>query len=242
MTIGKITSNQINRTTAPNAATTANSNSKNIQNQITSKEQHLNRLTSDTKLSAAEKEKKRQEIQKEIDELNRKLELMRMRQEEAEKKAQVQQEKAAALKEESLSSERLNENRIENNPAEKTGTEQTATDKLPSDASKAADKEKPKPVSMPIEDVQKMLTADYALQKELAQKNVDAHRENTVNILESEIDQDRAHGADTASKEAEINAIRTKENFWTEEKKPEPVETQPATGMNVNAQVTVDMI
>lgn len=241
MTIGKITSNQIHSTTAPTAATTANSNSKNIQNQIVNKEQHLNRLSSDTKLSAAEKEKKRQEIQKEIDELNRKLELMRMRQEEAEEKAQANQEKAAALKEEALSAERRNDKRVENNPAEKAGAEYAATDKLPSDAAKVSEEER-KPVSMPIEDVQKMLTADYALQKELAQKNVDAHRESTVDVIKSEINQDQLRGSDTASKEAEIETIRTKENFWTEEKKPDPVETQPATGMNVNAQITVDSI
>lgn len=39
---------------------------KDIQNQITSKQQNLNRLSTDSEMSAEEKAKERQEIQKQI--------------------------------------------------------------------------------------------------------------------------------------------------------------------------------
>ena len=68
MNVGKITSNQINPTPVTPSVTSV-TNSKNIQNQIAAKEQHLNRLTSDSKLDEQEKEKKRRELQKEIEKI-----------------------------------------------------------------------------------------------------------------------------------------------------------------------------
>jgi len=252
MTIGKVTLNQINPTPAVNAESTATSNSKNIQNQITTKEQHLNRLSSDDKLSAAEKEKKRREIQKEIDELNRKLELMRMRKEEAEKKAESQQQKADARKAELLAKDIAKADSTKQISSEKAAEaiEKSTTDQQKADATKPVEDEKPKRVDMPIEDVQKMLTADYELQKELTQKHVDTQVERKVNVIESEMKQDERLGADTKAKEAEIEAIETKQNFWTEEAKKQQTaeqkevqtETNKATGMHIHAAVNVDTI
>ena len=252
MTIGKVTLNQINPTPAVSAESTATSNSKNIQNQITTKEQHLDRLSSDDKLSAAEKEKKRREIQKEIDELNRKLELMRMRKEEAEKKAEAKQQKADARKAELLAKTAANADSTKQISSEKAAEpiEKAATDQQKADASKPVEDEKPKRVDMPIEDVQKMLTADYELQKELTQKHVDTQVERKVNVIESEMKQDERLGADTKAKEAEIEAIETKQNFWTEEakkqqtaeQKEEQAETNKTTGMHIHAAVNVDTI
>ncbi len=218
MTIGKVTSNTIQPTAAINTSSAAANNSKNIQNQISTKEQHLNRLSSDSKLSAAEKEKKRQEIQKEIDELNRKLELMRMKQEEAEKTESKKQEKEDAIKEEEI---------------KKTSSKKQTTDSLQN----IDTKEEPKHIDMPIEDVQKMLTADYTLQKEIADKKISSQTENTINVLKSEIKQDKLYGTDTTSKKEEIASIREKENFWTEPKEQE--ETQILSPIDPNAKIII---
>lgn len=254
MTIGKITSNQINPTVSTNT-TTVTDNSKNLQNQITTKQQSLNRLTSDSKLSAQEKEKKRREIQREIDELNRKLELARLKQEDAEKKAAAQKEKADAQKADAQKADLLAQSNSKvdtsSNTSSKKVTNDTikeaSADKQPVDATKTQEEEKPKHIDMPIEDVQKMLTADYELQKELAQKSVDKQIDTTVSKINSEIKQDTLRGVDTASKEAEIETIRAKENFWTTEAqnptdKPAEPETHAITGMNLQAKIAIDTI
>lgn len=217
MTIGKVTSNTIHPTAAVNTSSAAASNTKNIQNQISTKEQNLNRLSSDSKLSAEEKEKKRQEIQKELDELNRKLELMRMKQEEAEKTESKKQEKEDAIKEE----------------LKKTSSKKQTTDSLQN----IDTEEEQKHIDMPIEDVQKMLTADYALQKEIAEKKVSSQTESTINVLKSEIKQDKLYGTDTTSKKEEIASIREKENFWTEPKEQE--ETQILSPIDPNAKIII---
>ena len=87
---------------APNAAqftvSPIDTETKNIQNQITTKTQSLNRLSADSKLSEEEKAKERQELQKQIAELNRKLRMLRLEKEEEAKKAQEKQkEKMKAI-------------------------------------------------------------------------------------------------------------------------------------------------
>ena len=219
MNIGKITSNQINPAPITNA-TTATSNSKNIQTQISAKQQHLDRLTSDSKLNAQEKEKKRREIQKEIDELNRKLELARMEQEKNDQRLAKEQQK-----EKELTTQRLAKIETKSKDEDKRISNKADSDKDKAIIKKQiqaaeiteAEVEKQQRADMAIEDVQKMLTADYELQKELTQKHVDAQFENTERVLKSEIRQDALLETDTSQKEAELEALQTKENFWTEE-------------------------
>ena len=251
MNVGKITSNQINSAPVTNATTSTNT-SKNIQTQISAKQQHLDRLASDSKLDAQEKEKKRREIQKEIDELNRKLELARMEQEKEDKKAAKEQQKEE-------------DQTVQRRTRIKTKSEDEAnriSNKADSDKEKAAakkeirasemlevDAEKRKQMDIAIEDVQKMLTADYQLQKELTQKHVDSQIESTVRILKSEIRQDEFLETDTSQKEAELEALKTKENFWTEEAQKRISKTQQTTqdqshqiaAMNVQAKLNIEL-
>lgn len=249
MNVGKITSNSTNPTPVTTTTTVTN-NSKNIQNQISTKQQHLNRLTSDSKLDAQEKEKKRRELQKEIDELNRKLELARIKQEEADKKVAQEQQKADDKK-----AQLLAEINTKSTEASKAFSEKAEADKISdekqADAAKAiAVEEKQQHIDMAIEDVQKMLTSDYELQKELSQKHVDTQIQSTINVLKSEIRQDQFYETDTSRKEAELETIQSKENFWTEEAQKKlsekqqavQVETNSITGMNVQAKLNIDII
>lgn len=249
MNVGKITSNQINPAPVTHA-TVATSNSKNIQNQITTKQQHLSRLTSDSKLDAQEKEKKRREIQKEIDELNRKLELARMKQEEADKKAAKELQKTDELKSQILDEATTKSADATKMLSEKADAEKADEEKQ-ADAAKSIEvEEKQKHIDMAIEDVQKMLTADYELQKELTQKHVDAQIESTINVIKSEIRQDQFYETDTSQKEAELETIQAKENFWTEEAQKKlsikqqsgQTENNTTTGMHEQAKLNIDMI
>ena len=79
----------INRVMPATPVTSTSDASKNLQNQLMSKEQNLSQISNDASLDAREKAKKQQELQREIEELNRKLELMRIRQEENEKSARA---------------------------------------------------------------------------------------------------------------------------------------------------------
>lgn len=195
MNIGKVS--QINSVTPTNAVSSITNRTKNIQNQIMSKEQNLNRLSTDSQLSMEEKAKKRQELQKEIAELNRKLELMRAEQEEAEKKAEMKKEQEELLKEESL--------------------EKTSDSKASGDPSKT-EKDKTKQEDLSIQDVQKMLSTNMTLRNDLIENSANYDKENTVRVLKAEIKLDELHGADTKSKKEELSELREKENFWIQAK------------------------
>ena len=191
MVTGKISLNTMQPNIEPDVASAAG-NSKNIQTQITTKKQHLDSLSTDTKLSAEEKEKKRRELQKEIAELNRKLELMRMKQEEEKKKAVKKQEQKAVINEQNV--------------------EKSSKENKPEASEKSVDKVKPSKIS--VEEVQQMLSAEHLVQKEQIQNTVDVRTESTVNVLEAEIIQDELYGKDTTVKEEEVIAISQKGNFW----------------------------
>ena len=74
----------IPNTTAGTGNTVMDSESKNLQNQLISEQRRLKQLSSDSEMGAEEKATKRQEIQQQIAELNRKLRMERMEQKEEE--------------------------------------------------------------------------------------------------------------------------------------------------------------
>lgn len=197
--------------------TTTNTENKTLKNEIAMKEQSLNQLSSDSKLSKEEKEKKSQEIKNQIAELNRKLQLLENQKKEEAKKAQQEQADKVSLREElqkdvaPTEEEHQSDSDLEDNPA--------------------------KHMDMPIEDIQKMLNADYVLQRELAAKSIAAQKANAIDILESEIKQDDSRNIDTTFKKEELIDLQKMENFWTENKK-QPQEPLPS-GMNPEAQVSV---
>ncbi len=217
MSISNMSLNSSNPLISPNAAS-ADTSSKNLQNQIASKQQYLKRLSSDSELSAEEKEKKRQEIQKEIDELNRKLKLSRMKQKEEATEAAKKQEKEAAIK------EALSE-------AETPKKEQD------DDSHKLQDSKK-KHTDLPLQDI---LASNNWMQKELIRKSSDTKKENTINVLESEIKLDQIYGSDTAVKEKALSAMREKENFWldAQKKEQEKEEQKMQAAMNENVKIII---
>lgn len=213
MAVGKVT--PVSSITPSSAVVSVTSRSKSIQNQIQAKEQNLNRLSTDTKLSIQEKEKKRQELQKEIEELNRKLELMRMEKKEEEKKAEMKKEREELIEEQSP------EKTSESKASKSTSSESKATENKASDTSHA-NTSKPEEESITeeisIEDVQNMLSSNMTLHESLIENSADFDRENTVRLLQSEIKLDELHGMNADSKEEQLEELREKENFWIEAK------------------------
>ena len=196
MAINSVSLNkEISNITAPKTAA-ADNGSKSIQTQIANKEQRLNRLSSNSELSAEEKAKERQELQKQIAELNRKLKLLRMEQKEEAEKARKEQEQKAVLQKELQ-------------PA----TTKENTQAQESSKTAEADEEKSEPIELPSSNVQKILVANAALQKNRIQNQVRNQKENTESVLEAEIKMDEIHNNDTAPKQEMLNSLKNKPLF-----------------------------
>lgn len=202
---------------SPNVAS-VDTNSKTLQNQITAKQQSLNRLSSDSELSAEEKEKKRREIQAEIDELNRKLKLSRMKQKDEAAEAEKKQEQEATQKE--VLSEAENPKENPNNDSHKL-----------QDATK-------KHTDFPLQDI---LALNNWMQREHIRKNTDTQKENAINTLESEIKLDEIYGSDTTAKEEKLSSMREKENFWLDAQKQEQEDNEQKmqAAMNEHAKIII---
>ena len=236
MAISPVTLEKISPATAPVPATSQASNStNNIQTEITNKQQHLKRVSSDTTITATEREQKRRELQKEIDELNRKLQLEKLEQKEEAAEAAKKRKTQELRKAEMLNKLTSKENA---KPAE-TDT-RAAEDGKDTNPSSVKD-DKPVHQDMSVQNIQQMLSADYLVQKERMQEQVSTKQEGTKNVLEAEIKQDRSYGTDTSRKEAELKAIQQKENFWSDVQKQATSQAQTQT-VNANSKIVVDQI
>jgi len=254
MAIQPVTMDNVSQVTPTPATTetTTSSDTKKIQTQITSKQQHMKKVSSDDTITATEKEEKRRQLQKEIDELNRKLELKKREQEEKAKEAAKKQEQAATLKEEYLKKDIHAKETLKKISSSESvsAKEKTELEKQPVEASDTLEKEEPKHADMPVKEIQEMLSAEYLVQKEQLQKQIDTKAESTIQVVKSEIKQDKSYGADTTKKEAELEALQQKQNFWSDiQKQTNKVELQEDnqiqaqhTNLNQNAKVIIDQI
>ena len=217
MSISSINLSNSHPLISPSVAS-SEASSKNLQSQLAMKEQSLNRLSSDSELSAEEKEKKRLEIQKEIDELNRKLKLSQMKQKDESAEAAKKQEQETAAKE--ALAETKNSQADEN------------------DDSATLQASENKPTELPLQDI---LALNNRHQKELVLKTADTQKESTINVLESEIKLDEMYGSDTTAKEEKVAEIREKENFWLDAQKQEQedAEQKMQAAMNVHAKIII---
>lgn len=189
------TVNRVMPSASSTSITGSSDASKNLQNQIMSKEQNLSKISNDASLDAKEKAKKRQELQREIEELNRKLELIRIRQEENEKAAKAKATKADMIKEQSSVNSDDNER-----------ADIYAEDKVSKPVLDKAD----------IDAIKNVLSSNLILQDELIQQNISTDKENTTRIMQSEIRQDVLYGNDTAKQKEDMYNTITKDDFLIE--------------------------
>lgn len=166
---------------------------KNILNQITSWQQSLKRLSSDSKISAEEKAKERQEIEKQIAELNQKLRKLRLEKKEELKEAKKEQEQKAALEEE-----------MESNLFKKETDESDIAE---------TEKEDSQKINISPQNIQEILEAGAVLQKERIRQSVEQKREAIENVMESEIVSDKIYGTDTSIKEEKLSDFSKKKPF-----------------------------
>ncbi len=180
------------------AVSSATNTNKTLQSQLQMKQQTLNKLSNNSSMNAAEKEKERQKLEAEIEELKRKLELLRQKQEEAQK------EKISEIK--------------ENSPVQNVSETQNETKRTEEDStSKSQSKEhKSEPVEMSSKEIHQMLDRNFTLKEDMVQQGVAYDKENYVRKLTSEIRQDKLYGLDTSAKEKELEDLQKQDNLWAE--------------------------
>ena len=222
MAINSVSLNhEVSNITATKASASAtDTGSKNIQNQIASKQQRLNRISSDQKMSKEEKAKEREEIRKQIEELNRKLKLLRLEEQKEAEKAKKEQEQKTVLNEEM---------QTKTNALQKEHNTNQTTDET--------QEERIEQLNTIGTNVHKILVADATLQKNRIKNSVKMEKETTINIMESEIKMDELHGNENKAKKEELAALMNKTTFEIQDKKPP--KTQIASGMNENAKVII---
>lgn len=198
MAINNVTLNSSVQNIRTSTVTTADSESKNLENQIASKEQRLSRLSSDAEMTAEEKAKERQEVQKQIEELNRKLKQLQLEQKEKAEEAAAEQKKKAALQEEMLKD------------SDKKAVEEEETAKY--------QEERKEIITPPVENIQKVLAADSVVQQNRVQESVAGRKDGRENVLEAEIKSDEIYGSDTTAKREELSASRRKDSLEIEVK------------------------
>ena len=220
MTISRAGINiNIPNTTSSTGSMSVDSESKNLQNQLTSEKQRLKQVSSDTEMSTEEKEKERRKIQQQIAELNRKLRMERMEQKKEVEQAEEEQEKRSVQREEIL--EEIAP------PKEQDETEQAKKAEKP-------DAEMPdKDIS--VKELQIMFAADSMLQQERVRESADRAKEGRENVLEAEIQLDGLYGSDVEAKKEELASLRKENAFQLEiqEKRLEQVPRGMKTGGKV---------
>lgn len=185
-----------------NSLSIASAESKTLQTQIAGKQQSLNKLTSDAKMTVSEKEKERRKINQEIAELNRKLRQEQLKEQEDSRELKKEQEKKKVIKEELL--EKMN-----SNTKETSDTASDSPDNNGREDTKAVE-------NIPVVTLKNALSADTAIRLSNIEEQVTRRVDNQQDILASEIASDELYGMDTTAKKEELSNMRRKEPFQIE--------------------------
>lgn len=154
--------------------------SKSIRKQIEEKQQELSELSAKEDMGPEEKMKKRQELIKEISDLN-----MQLRQHQMEKRMQ---EKAERQKQ-SRDVQNAGGQRARNGSKGKGGAQAAG---------------------LSAEGMSAMLSADASMKQAMVQGGVSNRMENRAGVLKAEIKLDSARGGSTEGKEAELAEVEAK--------------------------------
>jgi len=204
MMINKISYNNAMTMQAPTGA------HKSLESQIMMKQQNLRKLSNDARMNAEEKEKARRQLQREIEELERKMEKLQTGSAEAKK-----EEKVEAL---------------DIGKAEKEAAKEMEDDDKEDTATPIKEeKEMAVQESMPLDAMQQLFQQNVTVKDEMLQQNAAEEKKSSMRIMKSEIKQDEIQGTDTTSKKEKLKALREKEDFWVEMGKGNKDDAKPVT-------------
>lgn len=222
-----------NNTTITSSNTSVtNSKSNSLQNQLTLKEQHLDKIASDSKLSEEEKAKAKKELQQQIAELNRKIRQMRLEQQTEEKeatKATLKEQQKATENKEAMANKAIADDAIAKEEKKQNlleaGSDKKQTEKQLEEDNQVA------------VTAQKILSSNFEMQQALLQNGIYKREEQTKNILESEIKTSKLTGNDTSKKEEQLSQLEEKVNIITAIQQGQE-DSDPYT-MNPNAKIII---
>ena len=206
-----------------NSLSIASAESKTLQTQIAGKQQSLNKLTSDAKMTVSEKEKERRKINQEIAELNRKLRQEQLKEQEDSRELKKEQEKKKIIKEELL--QELNPKKEDTPASSSESQEDTAQE----DTSAATD--------IPVVTLKNVLSADSAIKLSKVEEQISRDMEGRQDILAAEIQSDELYGMDTTAKIEELSNMRRKEPFQIESLHKKEDTSVPT--MNLGAKIII---
>lgn len=206
-----------------NLLSIASAESKTLQTQIAGKQQSLNKLTSDAKMTVSEKEKERRKINQEIAELNRKLRQEQLKEQEDSRELKKEQEKKKIIKEELL--QELNPKKEDTPASSSESQEDTAQE----DTSAATD--------IPVVTLKNVLSADSAIKLSKVEEQISRDMEGRQDILAAEIQSDELYGMDTTAKKEELSNMRRKEPFQIESLHKKEDTSVPT--MNLGAKIII---
>jgi len=206
-----------------NSLSIASAESKTLQTQIAGKQQSLNKLTSDAKMTVSEKEKERRKINQEIAELNRKLRQEQLKEQEDSRELKKEQEKKKIIKEELL--QELNPKKEDTPASSSESQEDTAQE----DTSATTD--------IPVVTLKNVLSADSAIKLSKVEEQISRDMEGRQDILAAEIQSDELYSMDTTAKKEELSNMRRKEPFQIESLHKKEDTSVPT--MNLGAKIII---
>lgn len=165
------------------AEAATDSETKNFQNQIASEQTKLQKLSANNEMSSEEKAEKRQEIQKQIMELNKML---------REHKAELRREKQQKAAEEGNNSE-------ETLPGQQGKQEAVHIESNTSSSTGISSRH-----------MKSVISADAAIDKAELADNISNELENRVQVLQGEIRQAEANGGYVEAKKGEVQSLENK--------------------------------
>lgn len=175
--------------------------SKNIQNEISDVQRKRQELSSKEDIPVEEKQKKRREMQQEISRLNTQL---RQRQ------AEMRREKQKELLSEEVKTDPDKTKKEEAKKAETKKVETKEAGQTVKDERKTREEEKKgteeenKAIGISGTGMQETVAADLAMRQLRSRQNVISGMENGIAILQGEIRQDEARGANVEQKQAAL--------------------------------------
>ena len=243
-----------------NTSQKSDSENNNLQTKLMAEQRRLKAVDSDTNMNASDKAKEKLKIQQQIDELNRKMKMEEMEKESSDGKVSVQEE----AKDKTVASEETKEKKtdsievaekktnkkdpslqdinraedVKENKKTKETEEKDADEKqVEKEEKNKEDEEKSKKEKLGIspQELHKMLSADFELQKERVLGQVTDKKDGVENVLRAEIKSDTIQGTDTNAKEeklAELREKKTNQIETIESDKKEPF-SKPKNGMKI---------
>ena len=202
MTINPLSTNRL-----PTTPSNSSLESNKLQTQLTTKEQRLNKLSSDNSMTAQDKERERKALQREITEITRKLKLERMEEKQEAKETAKEQDKKRIIREELL--EETNSDSINKKNADE---QEQSVGKI----SANTEKEDAHTKDIPLVTLKNILTADSQLAQNVVQDNAGKRLDAQKDILRAEMQSDSLLGTDTTAKKEAMTNLRKKEELQIE--------------------------